>query len=172
MRGAESFMGAGNGICSRTEVLDVGEDLGAEAEALVLGMHDIAHALDVVVLLHLVDVRLEAVRVDRAADDRSGDRLGGVSAELADEAGLDFETVSQREWVNRLRNGEKDPEKNPTIKLLDFFTEKYDNDRPGRKGLVFLTDKTAAKTSAIGDGYDVVGSGLIKKFVDSWSLEW
>jgi len=88
------------------------------------------------------------------------------------EAGLDFETVSQREWVNRLRNGEKDPEKNPTIKLLDFFTEKYDNDRPGRKGLVFLTDKTAAKTSAIGDGYDVVGSGLIKKFVDSWSLEW
>ena len=93
MRGAESFMGAGNGICSRTEVLDVGEDLGAEAEALVLGMHDIAHALDVVVLLHLVDVRLEAVRVDRAADDRSGDRLGGVSAELADEAGLDFNLV-------------------------------------------------------------------------------
>ncbi|KAG4425536.1 hypothetical protein IFR04_001233 [Cadophora malorum] len=88
------------------------------------------------------------------------------------EAGLDFETVSQREWVNRLRNGEKDPEKNPTIKLLDFFTEKYDNDRPGRKGLMFLTDKTAAKTSAIGDGYDVVGSGLVKKFVDSWSLEW
>ncbi|KAL5322381.1 hypothetical protein ACEPPN_010354 [Leptodophora sp. 'Broadleaf-Isolate-01'] len=88
------------------------------------------------------------------------------------EAGLDFETVSQREWVDRLRNGEKDPEKNPTIKLLDFFTEKYDNDKPGRKGLVFLTDKTAAKTEAIGDGYDVVGSGLIKKFVDSWSLEW
>ena len=86
-------MGAGNGICSRTEVLDVGEDLGAEAEALVLGMHDIAHALDVVVLLHLVDVRLEAVRVDRAADDRAGDRLGGLGAELADEAGLDFNLV-------------------------------------------------------------------------------
>jgi hypothetical protein len=87
-------------------------------------------------------------------------------------AGLDFEVVSQREWVTRLRMSEKDPEKNPTIKLLDFFAEKYDNDRPGRKGLVFLTYKTAEKTEAIRDGYDVVGSGLVKKFVDSWRLEW
>ena len=88
------------------------------------------------------------------------------------DAGLDFEVVSQREWVKRLRMSEKDPEKNPTIKLLDFFAEKYDNDRPGRKGLVFLTDKTAEKTEAIRDGYDVVESGLVKKFVDSWRLEW
>ena len=87
-------------------------------------------------------------------------------------AGLDFEVVSQREWVKRLRMSEKDPKKNPTIKLLDFFAEKYDNDRPGRKGLVFLTDKTAEKTEAIRDGYDVVESGLVKKFVDSWRLEW
>lgn len=88
------------------------------------------------------------------------------------DAGLEFETVSQREWVERLRNSEKDPEKNPTIKLLDFFAEKYDNDRPGRKGLVFLTDKTAEKTEPIRDGYDVVGGGLVEKFVDSWRLEW
>ncbi len=88
------------------------------------------------------------------------------------DAGLEFETVSQREWVDRLRKSEKDPEKNPTIKLLDFFAEKYDNDKPGRKGLVFLTDWTAGKTETIRDGYDVVGSGLVKKFVDSWRLEW
>jgi hypothetical protein len=88
------------------------------------------------------------------------------------DAGLEFETVAQREWVERLRKSEKDPEKNPTIKLLDFFAEKYDNDRPGRMGLVFLTDKTAEKTEAIRDGYDVVGSGLVKKFVDSWRIEW
>jgi hypothetical protein len=88
------------------------------------------------------------------------------------DSGLKFETVSQREWVERLRNSEKDPEKNPTIKLLDFFAEKYDNDKPGRKGLLFLTEKTAEKTEAIRHGYDVVGSGLVKKFVDSWRLEW
>ncbi len=88
------------------------------------------------------------------------------------EAGLDFQTVPQREWVRRLRDSEKSPEKNPTIKLLDFFTEKYDNDRPGRKGLVFLTDKTSYASAAIRDGYDVVGSGLVKKFVKSWSVDW
>ena len=88
------------------------------------------------------------------------------------DAGLEFETVSQREWVQRLRNSEKDPEKNPTIKLLDFFAEKYDNDKPGRMGLVFLTDKTAEETEAIRDGYDIVGSGLVKKFVNSWSQDW
>jgi hypothetical protein len=75
-------------------------------------------------------------------------------------------------WIERLRKSEKDPEKNPTIKLLDFFTEKYDNDKLGRNELVFLTGKTAEKAEAIRDGYDVVGSGLVKKFVDSWSHEW
>jgi hypothetical protein len=88
------------------------------------------------------------------------------------DAGLEFEIVPQREWVKRLSLSEKDPEKNPTIKLLDFFAEKYDNDRPGRKGLVFVTDKTAEKSEAIRDGYDVVKSGLVKKFVHSWRLEW
>lgn len=88
------------------------------------------------------------------------------------DAGLKFETVPQREWVQRLRNSEKDPKKNPTIKLLEFFADKYDNDNPGRKGLVFLTDKTAEESNAIRDGYDIVGSGLVKKFVDSWSSEW
>jgi hypothetical protein len=88
------------------------------------------------------------------------------------DAGLEFEIVPQREWVKRLRLSEKDPEKNPTIKLLDFFAEKYDNDRPGRKGLVFVTDKTAEKSEAIKDGYDVVKSGLVKKFVHSWRHEW
>jgi hypothetical protein len=88
------------------------------------------------------------------------------------DAGLQFESVPQREWVRRLRESEKDPEKNPTIKLIDFFTGKYDNDKPGRKGLVFLTAETAKKSEAIQAGYDIVGSGLVKKFVDSWKKEW
>ena len=87
-------------------------------------------------------------------------------------AGLEFETVSQREWVQRLRTGEQDPEKNPTIKLIDFFAEKYDNDRPGRKGLVFETTKTSENSSTIGKGTDVVGEGLIRKFVNAWKKDW
>ena len=88
------------------------------------------------------------------------------------DSGLEFETVSQREWVRRLRESDKDPETNPTIKLLDFFEEKYDNDKPGREGLVFLTERTGRRSEVIRSGYDVVESGLVHKFVDSWRREW
>ena len=40
------------------------------------------------------------------------------------DAGLDFETVPQRELMDRLRRSEKDPKKSPIIKLLDFFADK------------------------------------------------
>lgn len=87
-------------------------------------------------------------------------------------AGLDFEVVGQREWVQRLRDGEQDPELNPTIKLLDFFAEKYDNDSPGRSGLVFETKRTEERSRAIREGYNVVTSGLLEKCVDSWRNDW
>lgn len=90
---------------------------------------------------------------------------------LAD-AGLKFEIVNQREWVKRLREGEQDPKINPTVKLVDFFANKYDNDRPGRSGLVFDTRRTEERSRAIGDGYHVVKSGLIAKCVDAWRSEW
>ena len=86
------------------------------------------------------------------------------------DAGLQFETVSQREWVQRLRNSEKNPELNPTIKLLDFFIEKYDNDNPGRKDLVFLTAKTEEECDAIREGYDIIGSGIVRKFLEGWKI--
>ncbi|KAK7402465.1 hypothetical protein QQX98_011792 [Neonectria punicea] len=87
-------------------------------------------------------------------------------------AGLDFEIVSQREWVQRLRDGEQDPTLNPTVKLLDFFTGKYDNDKPGRGGLIFETSETEKKSKAIQDGYNVVTSGLLAKCVTSWKKYW
>ncbi|KAM5344199.1 hypothetical protein ACJ41O_012736 [Fusarium nematophilum] len=87
-------------------------------------------------------------------------------------AGLNFEIVGQREWVQRLRDGEQDPQLNPTVKLLDFFAEKYDNDKPGRSGLVFETQKTEERSKAIREGYNVVVSGLLAKCVQSWRKDW
>ncbi|KAK7222781.1 hypothetical protein V2G26_010784 [Clonostachys chloroleuca] len=87
-------------------------------------------------------------------------------------AGLEFEIVSQREWVQRLRDGEQDPTVNPTVKLLDFFTDKYDNDKPGRSGLVFETQKTEDGSQAISGGFDVVKSGLLAKCVENWKKAW
>ena len=87
-------------------------------------------------------------------------------------AGLDFEIVPQKVWIDRLRAGEQDPMKNPTVKLIDFFASKYDNNKPGRKGLVFKTDITATKSKVIRDGYQVVRSGLINKCVEQWRKVW
>lgn len=88
------------------------------------------------------------------------------------EAGLDFEILPQRQWVQHLREGEQDPQKNPAIKLLDFFADKYDNDMPGRAGLVFEMEKSEAASPSLKGGVELIESGLIKKFVDSWRGEW
>ena len=88
------------------------------------------------------------------------------------DAGLSFETVSQREWVDRLRRSEPDPNKNPTVKLLDFYSNKYDNDEIGRKGLTFVTEKTASASPTLSGGYDVVGSGIVDKLVRQWRTQW
>lgn len=87
-------------------------------------------------------------------------------------AGLSFEIVSQREWVAHLRRSEPDPTKNPTVKLLDFYSNKYDNDEMGRRGLSFVTEKTAEASPTLRDGYDIVGSGIITKLVREWCTQW
>ncbi|GKT93887.1 NRPS-like enzyme [Colletotrichum tofieldiae] len=87
-------------------------------------------------------------------------------------AGLEFQIVSQREWVRRLRESDPDPERNPTYKLLGFFEEKYDNDKPGRQGLVFETERTGQVSPAVGDGWDVIGSGLVDKMVRWMETQW
>lgn len=87
-------------------------------------------------------------------------------------AGLNFKVVKQREWVRLLRESDPDPIKNPTFKLLDFFTQKYDNDNPGRAGLVFDTRKTADKSEAVHNGFDVTGSRLVDKMVTWWKSQW
>ncbi|KAL4991464.1 hypothetical protein BDW68DRAFT_198708 [Aspergillus falconensis] len=88
------------------------------------------------------------------------------------EAGLDFEILPKRLWVQRLREGEQDPKKNPAVKLLDFFTEKYDNDNRGRSELVFEMEKSEAASPSLKGGVELIGSGLVKKFVDAWRDEW
>jgi hypothetical protein len=87
-------------------------------------------------------------------------------------AGLDFEILGQREWVQRLRDSDPDPIKNPTRKLLEFFASKYDNDKMGRKGLSFITEKTEKASETLRGGFDVIGSGLVNKMVAQWRTSW
>lgn len=80
--------------------------------------------------------------------------------------------MPQREWIQLLRDSDQDPIKNPTRKLLEFFEEKYDNDRMGRKGLSFLTAKTEEESATLKGGVDVIGSGLVEKMVYEWLRTW
>ncbi|KAI1101066.1 L-aminoadipate-semialdehyde dehydrogenase [Jackrogersella minutella] len=87
-------------------------------------------------------------------------------------AGLDFEIVPQREWVRRLREGEQDPRKNPPIKLLQYYSKKYDNDSVGRSALVYETKTTAKYSETIGQGFDIIRSGILQKCLDNWRITW
>ncbi|KAL4867350.1 hypothetical protein BDV12DRAFT_209938 [Aspergillus spectabilis] len=64
---------------------------------------------------------------------------------LLRQAGLTFDALPKREWLARLRASNTDPTLNPPIKLLDFFTIKYDNDSPSR---VLLYDTKKIQSAA------------------------
>lgn len=87
------------------------------------------------------------------------------------DAGLDFEVVGQRDWIKRLRESDQDPVKNPTIKLTDFYAGKYDNDK-SRAGLVYTTTLTEEVCPSLRGGVNLISSGIVKKFVDSWRHDW
>jgi len=80
------------------------------------------------------------------------------------QAGLSFDTVSQRQWIARLRNSSQDPAANPPIKLLDFFAAKYDHDTPGRK-LRYETFRAAECAPSL-SAATVPSNDLVKKFIE------
>lgn len=69
-----------------------------------------------------------------------------------------------------LHDGEQDPKLNLTIQLLSFYVDRYD--RSGREELIFETSKTAKKSNAVKDGFDVIDSTLLEKCVARWKKDW
>ena len=85
-------------------------------------------------------------------------------------AGLKFEEVSQREWVQRLRTSNPDPVANPPIKLLDFFASKYDNDQPKRT-LRYANDAAQGYSPSLQNA-DLINLALAKKIIGDLSRRW
>jgi hypothetical protein len=52
--------------------------------------------------------------------------------------------------------------------LIKFSAGKYNNDEMGRKGLVFITEKTEGASETFRGGFEVIGSGLGGKMVAQW----
>ncbi|KAL4922531.1 hypothetical protein BDW62DRAFT_217337 [Aspergillus aurantiobrunneus] len=78
---------------------------------------------------------------------------------LLKQAGLTFDHVPKREWLDRLRKSDLDPTVNPPIKLLDFFANKYDNDSPARV-LLYDTKKSQSAAPSLRNA-----TGLTQDFV-------
>ncbi|KAJ4993616.1 hypothetical protein SVAN01_00670 [Stagonosporopsis vannaccii] len=75
------------------------------------------------------------------------DMLPALSA-----AGLVFESLPTDQWMERLRASDRDPTKNPPIKLLDWFESKYGGAAALKpKGpLEYVTEETAKDSPALG----------------------
>lgn len=79
-------------------------------------------------------------------------------------AGLIFDELEPKDWVERLRRSSHDPKLNPPIKLVDFFASKYDKDE-------FSLSKTfstniACNLSPALAGATVLDQDLVNLFVD------
>ena len=88
-------------------------------------------------------------------------------------SGLDFSTIPVAEWLQKLRDYERDggdPERNPAVKLIDHFEAMY-----GRKTTrdVVFDIKTAKKYSpALRETPRLIEDEYIVKFVKAWLEKW
>lgn len=80
------------------------------------------------------------------------------------QAGLSFAEVDQREWIRRLRASNPNPALNPTMKLVEFFAKKYDNDLTRRKNLNYVTSRAEEISQELGS-VPSLSPELVKKFV-------
>ncbi|KAJ5175188.1 uncharacterized protein N7482_001065 [Penicillium canariense] len=93
-----------------------------------------------------------------------------------------FDVVSPQEWLQRLASSEQDPEKNPSIKLIDFWRGKYGGYSPQQStdsaqpqqvaGLTFETGRTVQDCPSLGLVKDPVAGGLIQRYIESWMERW
>ncbi|KAK0650267.1 Non-canonical non-ribosomal peptide synthetase FUB8 [Lasiodiplodia hormozganensis] len=85
-------------------------------------------------------------------------------------AGLEFEAVPAREWVRRLERSEQDAERNPPVKLLEFFRKRYGAVGTEPHPVFDMTE--ARKVAPSLRGGTAVDEELVGKFLRFWIEEW
>ncbi|KAJ5630473.1 uncharacterized protein N7484_010573 [Penicillium longicatenatum] len=89
---------------------------------------------------------------------------------LLREAGLEFEELPPKKWLQRLRESNQDPEYNPPIRLLEFFASKYDTNAPNR---VLLYDtKNAQSSSPSLSTASSLNKTLVSRFLQYFIQAW
>ncbi|KAL1592893.1 putative NRPS-like protein biosynthetic cluster [Nothophoma quercina] len=89
-------------------------------------------------------------------------------------AGLEFESLPTDQWMDRLRNSDRDPKKNPPIKLLDWFESKYGGAASTKpKGpLEYITEETGKDSESLGQIPDVTDSKYMSMVIDRLKKRW
>ncbi|KAI0471149.1 hypothetical protein F4859DRAFT_505065 [Xylaria cf. heliscus] len=89
-------------------------------------------------------------------------------------AGLKFETLPTDQWMERLRSSDRDPAKNPPIKLLEWFESKYGHGKSTTQsgGLVYLTDETRKNSETLRNVPDVTEVGFVQMMLDRLRKHW
>ncbi|KAJ0356303.1 hypothetical protein COL154_005506 [Colletotrichum chrysophilum] len=88
-------------------------------------------------------------------------------------AGLDFEALPTDQWMERLRSSERDPKKNPPIKLLDWFESKYGSKASTFKGgLEYLTEESKKDSPTLRSLPDVTDVAFVRMMIDKLKARW
>jgi hypothetical protein len=90
-------------------------------------------------------------------------------------AGLKFETLPTSEWMDRLRQSDRDATKNPPIKLLDWFEGKYGPKAASsaEKGVLeYLTEKTKEDGVSLRNLPDVTDVSYVQMMLGRLGRHW
>lgn len=86
-------------------------------------------------------------------------------------AGLEFEALEPKEWVQRLRQSEPDPMVNPPIKLVEFFSAKYDaNTEEAGRCFLWHTEHARRVSLALAQAQPV-DEELVRRMVEYFRRE-
>lgn len=89
-------------------------------------------------------------------------------------AGLQFELLPTSQWMDRLRQSERDPVKNPPIKLLNWFEGKYGSAEGSAKTetLEYLTGETLKASPTLSALPKVTDEEFVKCMIDRFREDW
>lgn len=90
--------------------------------------------------------------------------------ELRD-AGLEFEEVPATIWLSRLRHSAEmgDEERNPAVKLLDYFEQHFMNHS---RGIIFDTTAIQRDCDVLRASPRMIEDGYVRKFLTRWLQSW
>jgi hypothetical protein len=88
------------------------------------------------------------------------------------DAGMTFEIVDYKTWLEKLRGSEEDVRKNPSRKLLDLWEEQARATGEMRGEVLFSTVESERRSEALRNAGSFVENGMVKALVEAWREVW